>query len=291
VRRGEEIIMQVKLRSVGVRSRSAAATAAFMGVVLVGCGVGGQTSAGNPEAATVSGAAGSPTEATAAPSTVEDGTDAAGSSVAAETAEETSPQAPRRRAVERAFTDGGKGFLIDDVTGSVPDGYVQGHIRNFYIYLGSNEGDGHVAWLSIAAPRVTKMGPWGPDATGMPAPYDLPAELAPADMRRVLDERDVPVREWGELSVDAITTPVVTVEGHLDICASPPAGLPASRAHDCRFNDGNGRFYVFIPYLHGTLVAEGAVKREVMAGELPTAEEMSVVVDELQSWADTIDLP
>ncbi|WP_431473330.1 hypothetical protein [Ornithinimicrobium sp. W1665] len=64
-----------------------------------------------------------------------------------------------------------------------------------------------------------------------------------------------------------------------------------SSGEDCGYNDSNGRFYGFIPDLHGTLVVEGTIKEDVMDGELPTAEDMTVVVTELQSWAGSIELP
>ena len=51
-------------------------------------------------------------------------------------------QAPSSR---KEVTDEGRSFLVHDVTGSVPEGHKDGHVRSFYIYLNKNEGDGHVA--------------------------------------------------------------------------------------------------------------------------------------------------
>lgn len=261
------------------RVRRIAVTGALISVLLAGCG---QDPPGSSQTADVTSPGSAGTAGTAAPAATSSPAPSVADSSTASASATAGEDLPTRRPLGMMFTDGGSRFIIDEVTGDVPEGFEGKHIRDVYVYLGENGGEGHVAWLSVVAPTVTKIGPWDPAAASMPGPSDLQPEAPPFDIRAELEKREIPVREWGQIDVDGATAPLVTVEGFLDLC-----GTPAS----CRYNTAGRRFYLLIPYANGTLVVEGAVRSEAMEGEQLTPDVMDVVVQELQAWADSIELP
>lgn len=168
---------------------SASVAAVLTSVVLTGCAVDGASTSDGEDSAVVSSVAGRSAE-----TSTRTGTDSDESTTSVEGAGATSEPVATRRPLGMMFTDGGTRFVIDGATGDVPDGFKEKHVRDIYAFLGNNKGDGHIMWLTVVAPMTTKIGPWDEEAARMPGgPSDLPAEPAPADIRGVLDERNVPV--------------------------------------------------------------------------------------------------
>jgi hypothetical protein len=164
-------------------------------------------------------------------------------------------------------------FAIDGASGDLPVGWEDPHVRSFYVFLGYNtqELPPEVNWLSLAVPPFTGIGPPGTPPAPEPTPPDIYATLL---------ERQVPVNELGTLTVDGTEAPVIQLDGYLNLCSMTT----------CRTNDPASGFFVLIPAANADLVIEGESNLLAAPGDV-TAAEAAPLIQALQTWADSIDLP